>query len=80
VKLRDFERIAVAGKDVDFRWLDESAGIDCRLCGRKDIILSDESVTCDCGRTYKLHVYVTVVDPHEPESEPAESPEPVGGA
>jgi hypothetical protein len=46
---------------ITIRWSEEATCFNCP-CGVKDIVLSegDDTVKCDCGRTYRLRHYVEV--------------------
>lgn len=44
---------------ITYNWTEEAACFDCP-CGESDIVLGEggETVTCDCGITYRLRHYV----------------------
>lgn len=47
--------------DIHFQWEAGEVCFDCP-CGTKEIILSEggDEETCDCGRVYKLHHFVSL--------------------
>lgn len=46
---------------IKYNWAEEATSFDCP-CGAKDIIISESgvTVTCFCGRVYRLRHYVEV--------------------